>query len=452
MLLGPGAVPDAAAGDATRESGVAGLQSAIFAARDKVLPALVNVQPISEVFAGGHKRRRTSVGSGVIFSPKGYAITNYHVAGKAKQVICTLADRERVSAKTVGGDPITDIAVIKLNLAELKGKALPRPAELGDSGKLEMGHFVIALGSPLALARSMSFGVVSNPRRYLSPNFRLPTGEPTGALNTWIQTDAAINPGNSGGPLVDLNGRVVGINARIIGFANNLGFAIPIDVVKDVANQLIAKGRVSRSWIGTEFQSLERLRIPSLRGVLVRSVVDRSPASAAGIRAGDLILRYDGTPVSARFDEELPAVSRLIADTPIGKKVELLLQRGPRRLTLSLVTEDLGRLLGSDMECADWGFTVKGITDQMVRDQRLKTKEGVFVSGVENGGPAAVGGLITGDVITTVGGKGVAGLSAFEAIYAEWTKDQKRRTLLKVDRNGSVKFILIKLRDRMTVE
>ncbi|MBM4046942.1 MAG: trypsin-like serine protease, partial [Planctomycetes bacterium] len=163
-----------------------------------------------------------------------------------------------VSGRLVGGDPLTDVAVIKLDPKELRDKGFVKPAVLGNSDELQMGDFVLALGSPMALSRSMTWGIVSNPRRYLSDAFRLPTGERTGSFNTWIQTDASINPGNSGGPLVNLKGEVVGVNARIVGFADGLGFAIPVNVVKDVTARLMATGKIS--------PQLDRRRVPAAGG------------------------------------------------------------------------------------------------------------------------------------------------------------------------------------------
>ena len=159
-----------------------------------------------------------------------------------------LSDREIVPAKFVGGDPLTDIAVIKLDLSAYHGTI--SVAEFGNSDSVQVGQYVMAMGSPLALSRSISVGVISTKDRYFSPDVRLPSGERTGEYNLWIQTDAAINPGNSGGPLVSMDGKVIGINSRATMFANNLGFAIPINIVKQVTQAILTDGKVTRSWIG----------------------------------------------------------------------------------------------------------------------------------------------------------------------------------------------------------
>ena len=172
-------------------------QKAIYRARDKVFPALVHIEPILQVYRAGEKARMAVTGSGVIFSPEGYVVTNNHVVERAEKVTCFLEDQQEVPATVVGRDPETDVAVLKLDLTRVRGK-LPY-AELGDSSKVQVGEHVMAMGSPLGLARSVSFGVVSSVDRYL-PEDQMPAGAATGLYNTWIQTDAAINPGNSGGP------------------------------------------------------------------------------------------------------------------------------------------------------------------------------------------------------------------------------------------------------------
>ncbi|RME28914.1 MAG: hypothetical protein D6800_03360, partial [Candidatus Zixiibacteriota bacterium] len=202
-------------------------QKDIYRARDKVLPALVHIQPVIKDFNTGELKKQAIIGSGVIFHPDGYVVTNYHVAGKAERIICTLSDREEVPATFVGGDPPTDIAVIKLDLSEYDGQI--HVAQFGNSDSVQVGQQVLAMGSPLSLSRTISMGVISTRDRYFSDEIRLPTGEPTGRYNLWLQTDAAINPGNSGGPLVDMSGRVIGINSRATFGANNLGFAIPVN-------------------------------------------------------------------------------------------------------------------------------------------------------------------------------------------------------------------------------
>jgi serine protease Do len=426
------------------------LQRQIYAARDRVLPALVNVQPVVRDFSSGQKEKQRVTGSGVVVRADGYVVTNYHVAGQSEEgeIVCTLWNKERVRARLVGGDPLTDLAVLQLDYEDYKGER-PRPATFGDSRVLQTGQLVMALGSPFALSRSVSFGVVSTTDRYLPADFRLPSGERTGFFNTWIQTDAAINPGNSGGPLVDLSGEVVGINSRAFVLANNLGFSIPSTVVEEVVNAIVRHGRVERSWIGVEVQPLQELEdvfaASDGAGVLVSDVEPTSPAAAAGIRAGDLVLRVNGQPVAARFDEEVPAFYKRVADLPVGQAITLDLQRDGAPLTLQVETQEYGRPSGVDFEVAQWGFAVRSITKQMALDQRLTGTDGVVVAGVRAGGPAEVAGLLPGDVVRRVDDDGVDDLERFRSVYDARVAERKTRIMLQVRRRDSGRFVLLKV-------
>ena len=421
------------------------LQSRIFAARDRVAPALVNVQPITDVYSSGERRSSTAIGSGFIFDDQGHVVTNYHVAGKAKRLIITLSDRQRVPGVLVGVDPLTDIAVLRVDVGE--GFPLPGSVALGDSDLLEVGQYVMALGSPLALQRSLSFGVVSSKDRYLSDDFKLPTGEPTGSFNTWIQTDAAINPGNSGGPLVDLVGRVVGVNARGAFGASSIGFAIPINIVKEVAAELIEHGRVRRSWLGLDFQPREELaqyfETEPSPGVIIRSVEPDSPAALAGIQAGDVLVAYGGQQISAQFQEELPAIYKLIADTPVGEAVEQLIERNGEELRFQVVTEEQSQGISDEMECESWGFTARGITREFALEFNLPDDKGVVVIGVKPNGPAFRAQLFPGDRIVRIEDEDIAGLDSLGAVYRRLDNEKVDGVLLTVMRRHSRRLVLI---------
>ncbi len=423
------------------------LQKEIFEARNKVMPALVHIQPVVTDFRTGKMVKQSVVGSGVIFHADGYVVTNYHVAGKADRIICTLGDKEQVKAELVGGDPSTDVAIIKLDLSEYNGKL--NVAEFGNSDVLQVGQYVLAMGSPLALSRSVSCGVISTTDRYFPGETRLPSGERTGIYNNWIQTDAAINPGNSGGPLVDLDGKVIGINSRATMFANNIGFAIPVNIVKEVVDQILANGKVLRSWIGVRCQALQDLEgwfgTDRDQGVLVASVATRSPAEIAGLEAGDIILEINNIPVSARFEEQLPNFYKKIADYPIGSDIQMVVQRGVENISINVLTHELGEIMGEDLECKDWGFTVKAITTQMAVENQLDDTLGVFVAGVKRVGSGAEENLGGGDIIREINEMVINNFQEFYNKYIELTDSEADRVLLTIESSGNTRYVLLKV-------
>jgi len=420
-------------------------QSRIYRARDRVLPALIHIQPVVIDYLTGREKKLSVVGSGVIISEDGYAVTNYHVAGRAERIICTLHDREQVPATLIGGDPATDLAVIKLDLAEYGGRI--KAATLGDSDQLEVGQTVLAMGSPLALSRSVSMGVISTVSRFFPGDIRLPSGEKTGRYNTWLQTDAAINPGNSGGPLVNLDGEVVGINTRGVFFAQNIGFSIPINTVKRVSRALIEHGRVERSWIGVHAQALQEMEqffgTDTDRGVLISSIDPGSPAEEAGLKAGDIILRYNGEDVSARFEEELPGFYDLVAKSPLGEPVRVVTLSGGEKQVYSITPRALGDLQGTDFDFDRWGFTARAITTQMAIDNRLPDTVGVYVTQAASPGPAYDGGLRRGDVIKKVNNVPVENLDQLKKMYAS-LKDEGK-VLLTTARRSATRLVLMKI-------
>lgn len=428
------------------------LQEKIYQARNRVLPALVHIQPVVADYRTGKLQKQSVVGSGVIIHPDGYVVTNYHVAGKAERILCTLADKEQVPAILIGGDPPTDLAVIKLDLSEYHGTLIA--AEFGDSDALQVGQQVIAMGSPLALARSITFGVISTLDRYFPDDTRLPSGEKTGQYNLWLQTDAAINPGNSGGPLVDLQGQVVGINSRASVFANNIGFSIPSNIVRAVSAQLIENGSVERSWIGISIQPLQDLEdwfgSEDKHGALISSVDPGSPADRAKLRAGDVITSINGSAVSARFVEEIPAVHRNIADYQPGSELRIIVRRGDESFSIVTITEKLGRLLGDDQESPEWGCAVRAITKQMALDYQLTSLEGVFVTGVQRPGPAYAAGLRSGDVIVKVDGQIIESMEDFTGAYNAVEFADSTEALLVVRRGAATRFALIKTDPKTT--
>ena len=410
------------------------LHKAMAAARAKVFPALVHILSVEESFSRGETTKSVSSGSGFIIDKLGHVVTNHHVAGgKARRLYVTLATKRKVRAELVASDPYTDLAVLRVDPKQaFPGAALP-VATFGDSSKLREGDFVMAMGSPLSLSRSISFGIVSCRDRMLGA-MRV-GGRETGKYNTWLQTDAAINPGNSGGPLVNLAGEVIGVNTRASLMANNIGFAIPADIAKEVVAALLKHKRVVRSFLGLKLQPLDAIEDTLLaagKGVLVAAIASRSPAERAQLLPGDIITHMNGTPFSAQFEEQLPTLYRRISKLPLGQVARIRLVRRSEQIELKLSPVPLGRQLGTEREIKAWGITVRAITKQMRRERQLPDMLGVLVTGVRAGSPAS-GRLDREDIIRTLQGVEVTGLATFLRLTEESVKrkDKLVRMILR---------------------
>lgn len=417
-------------------------------ARDKVYPATVRVDVRQSEFESGKKRRAGGNGSGVIFDAEGHVLTNYHVAGRAEEITCLLFNKERVKATLVGGDPWTDLAVVKLDPDELRRKgATFRYAVFGNSDYVEEGDGVLAIGSPFGLSRSISNGIVSCRDRILGEAMVLPGGLETGLFNTWIQTDAAINPGNSGGPLANFRGEVIGINTR--GGGNDLGFAVPINVAKEVARQILDKGKVTRSTIGLALQPLQDLEtffeVGKSEGAVVGGVEPDGPAARAGVQAQDVLLEWDGTKVHGRYPEELFGLRRQVSQTPVGAKVPIKVKRGASVLDLEITTDELTTLRGQELNFPKWGLVGQDITDRLAKRENLPTSRGVYVTGVRRGEAAEKARLTKGDVVIRIDDRDVGDTKDLKAYYDLSIKEAKPLILLKVRRGMAVVPVLLKV-------
>jgi serine protease Do len=391
------------------------LRAQIEVAIEKVKPALVRIRVVSTEYGEGREMKMQAVGSGSVITKDGYIITNHHVAGHATRMFCTMWNREEIEAELIGTDPLTDISIIKLKPEKPRKFAF---VSFGDSSKIRVGDYVLAMGSPMALSQSVTLGIISNTELVIprfwggAGQFKL-DGENVGGLVRWIGHDAAIYGGNSGGPLVNLKGDIIGINEISYGLAG----AIPGNLAKSVADELIAKGKILRSWLGIDVQPLFK-HSKEQHGILISGVMEDSPASAAGLKAGDLMLRLNGVATDVRFDEQLPEFMALTTSLPLGKEASAVIKRDGKEMTVRLKPAEREEIFPKQKELKQWGLTVRNLSSILAREMKRDSTDGVVVTSVRPGGPAgdAKPSLDVRDVIVEVGGepiKNVQGLVDF---------------------------------------
>jgi serine protease Do len=375
----------------------------------------------------------------VIISPEGEVLTNWHVVDKAESVRCLLTDGRAATAKVLGSDKDTDLALIKLE--GLTDSPTPPYASFGDSRALKEGDFVMAMGAPWGLNRSVSIGIVSCTNRYL---------EGVSEYSHWIQTDAAINPGNSGGPLVNTEGQVVGINARgTSGFAEGLGFAIPSETAQIMVSQLRAKGHVDWAWFGLQLQPLrdfnKDIYFEGTEGVIVAETDPDSPARSAGILARDRILAINGTPITGLTEEDLADIRRQIGLLPKGQEASFLIKRGDSKMTVKIAPREKGAVEGKELACKRWDLTVKEINQFDNPDLFFYKNKGVFVYGTKYPGNASNAGLRNGDIIVKVESSEVESLADVEKIHKETVANLsgKPRIVFTVMRAGLTRQVVL---------
>jgi len=377
-------------------------------------------------------QRQRSLGSGFIIDKDGAILTNNHVVENAQKIAVRLADEREFEAKVIGKDPRTDIALIKI---DAKGD-LPVIA-LGDSDRLEVGEWVMAIGNPFGLDHSVTAGIVSAKGRQIGQ----------GPYDNFIQTDASINPGNSGGPLINLKGEVVGINSAIFSRSGGnigIGFAIPINLAKELVPQLKAKGKVTRGFLGVLIQKVtpeiaEGLGLDQLRGALVANVSKGGPADKADVKVGDVIIEFDGQPVKDSGD--LPLI---VARTTVGKTVPMKVLRDKREVTLNVTVGELKdeEAVASTTKAEELGMAVQEVTPQIAESLGLEKAEGVVVTDVQGDGAAAEAGIRRGDVILEVDRKTVRNVADFRRAVGQIEKGKS--VLLLVRRGESTIFLALK--------
>jgi serine protease Do len=384
------------------------------------------------------KQEVKGLGSGLIIDPQGHILTNYHVAGGATKIQVGLADGSRYPATLVGGDPKTDLAVIKISVKE----RLPH-VTFGDSDKVEVGEWVVAIGAPRALEKSVTQGIIS-------AKHRRGINDPS-SYEDFLQTDAPINPGNSGGPLLNLYGEVIGVNAAIAtesGGFEGIGFTIPSNMAVHVAKTLIAHGKVERGWLGVSIQDLtpdlaKSVHVETTKGALIVDVVKGAPAEKGGLKKNDVVIAYSGKeiPDSGMFRNE-------VANTPVGTEAKVTVLRDGKKVELTI---KVGNLEESTKVLAAYvkerlGAEVRAISPQEAEKYGLDAGQGVVISQLEAKGPLRKAGFEVGDMILEINNQPIKGMEAFIQLVSVLKPDQ-RITLLALDhRSGNMGNVQVVVR------
>ena len=392
--------------------------------------------PFEDFFKGfggpPSKQKQRGEGSGVIVDSRGYILTNYHVVGEAEKITVRLYDGREFKGTIQGVDPKTDLAVIHVEADNLPA------AVLGDSDRIQVGEWAIAIGSPFGLQETVTVGVISAKGR---------SGLGTGTYEDFIQTDASINPGNSGGPLVNIRGEVIGINAMIIQPGQGIGFAIPINLAKTIMTQLITHRKVIRPWVGIGLQDLSEDLVKSFNlkereGVLINQVFEGSPAEKAGLKPGDIVTDVDGTKVKS--SQELV---KEVLKKAVGQEIRLGIIREGNRLEISLTTAQMPdeprRQKASEEEKKEWfGLRVRELTPEAAKELGLRRVEGVLIERVEPGSPAQDVGLRAGDVILEVNRQRIRTEEEYRKAMEKVVPE--KGALLLVSRGGSTFFVSLR--------
>jgi serine protease Do len=406
------------------ETPAAPLREVVDQALTIVKPALVQIHVVESYFRDGRETKYQISGSGAVITPEGHVITNHHVAGHATRIKCIFSDKEEMEATLVGKDPLTDLAIIKLQPTE--PRTFPT-VSFGDSSAVRVGDQVLAMGSPLALSQSVTLGIISNTEMIMPESMRRfggmeMDGEDVGALVRWLGHDAAIYPGNSGGPLVNLKGEIIGINEIGMG----LGGAIPSNLAKLVGEELIKTGKMQRAWLGIEVQP--RLKHGAQeKGVLVSGVLGGSPGALADVKSGDTILSLNGVPVDVQFAEQLPDYNLQVAELPVGQPVTIELLRDGAPVTVTATATEREILLPDEEELKEWGLTVRNISLGVAKELKRETTDGVLVTSVRPGGPAGASKpqIQRNDVLVSVGGEPVKNIEALRAATVKTLGESK---------------------------
>lgn len=435
-------------------SGEAGAQFPSFAdLAEKLTPSVVNISSFSQSEtenSEGNTPLSESLGSGFIIDGNGYIITNNHVVDKAESISVTLSDNTKTEARVIGKDPKTDLALIKIET-----KRPLNAVKFGDSDKIRVGDWVLAIGNPFGLGSSVTAGIVSAKSRDIE----------SGPYDSFIQTDASINQGNSGGPMFNLQGEVIGISSAIFsttGASQGVGFAIPANLAGWVISQLKEHGEVKRGWIGIKIQPntpeiADSLGISAIQGVVVSGVTEQGPAQKAGLQAGDIVLSFNRQPI-----DNTKNLSRLIAETKIGTPAPIEIWRSGQKQTLTVPIElmpeetPLSAAKETASDAAETpdngeslniiGFTVKEISPELAERYKLApSTSGVVVTDILPNSDASRKGIKIGDIIVKIDKRNIIGESAFHEYVNDARRENNRPVLLAIQGQEALHFVAVKL-------
>ena len=435
-------------------SGEAGAQFPSFAdLAEKLTPSVVNISSFSqsETENGeGNTPLSESLGSGFIIDGNGYIITNNHVVDKAESISITLSDNTKTEARVIGKDPKTDLALIKIET-----KRPLNAVKFGDSDKIRVGDWVLAIGNPFGLGSSVTAGIVSAKSRDIE----------SGPYDSFIQTDASINQGNSGGPMFNLQGEVIGISSAIFsttGASQGVGFAIPANLAGWVISQLKKHGEVKRGWIGIKIQPntpeiADSLGISANQGVVVSGITEQGPAQKAGLQAGDIVLSFNRQPI-----DNTKNLSRLIAETKIGTPAPIEIWRSGQKQTLTVPIElmpeetPLSAAKETASDAAETpdngeslniiGFTVKEISPELAERYKLApSTSGVVVTDILPNSDASRKGIKIGDIIVKIDKRNIIGESAFHEYVNDARRENNRPVFLAIQGQEALHFVAVKL-------
>lgn len=366
-------------------------------------------------------RKQRSLGSGFVISADGFILTNDHVVDGADEITVKLSDGREFEGEVRGLDPKLDLALIKIDA----GEDLP-VAKLGESDSIKVGEWVMAIGNPFGLEQTVTVGIVSAKGRVIG----------AGPYDDFIQTDASINPGNSGGPLFNMQGEVIGINTAIVAGGQGIGFAIPVNMAKQIIPQLRDDGHVKRGWLGVTIQALDAELANSFglekpHGALINEIVKDSPADRAGMQRGDILLAYNGELI-----EELSDLPRLVAATPVDKTVKVKIFRDGQerevKVTIGEMAEGRQELMASGKEAGGaLGLTARDVTPELADRFALDGTKGIMIAKIDPDGPAAKANLRVGDLIVEADGKAIKSVKDLEKIIGKMSAGKVLRLLIK---------------------